>query len=114
MNNLELHYLNLLESLRTEARRPGVSSFREASTAFTCGESRIRFQNLILLAGESELDASGSVDFSHTLDFRVRIFSGPPSLQATRASSTADRVITLTGPLFAPRIARATAPAARP
>lgn len=114
MNNLEFSNLNLPDSLRAEARRPGTSSFREASTAFTCGDGRVRFQNLLLLSAGSELDASGSVDFAHTLDFRVRVVSGPATLEPARATVPAENVFTVTGPLAAPRIARATAPLARP
>jgi hypothetical protein len=114
MNNLEFHNLNLLDSLRAEARRPGVSSFREASSAFTCGDGRVRFQNLLLLGPGFELDAAGSVDFARELDFRVRVVSGPASMEPAHATAATPNVFALTGPLAAPRIARATAPSARP
>lgn len=114
MNNLEFHNLNLLDSLRAEARRPGVSSFREASSAFTCGDGRVRFQNLLLLGPGFELDAAGSVDFARVLDFRVRVVSGPASLEPAHAIVAPTNLFTFTGPLAAPRISRATAPSARP
>lgn len=114
MNNLEFFNLNLLDSLRAEARRPGTSSFREASTAFTCGDALVRFQNLLLLGAGYELDATGSADFAHTLDFRVRVVSGPATLERAHTTTTAGNVFTLTGPLSAPHIARATALSARP
>jgi AsmA-like C-terminal region/AsmA family len=115
MNNLEFHNLNLLDSLHAGARRPGVSSFREASSAFTCGDGGVRFQNLLLLGPGFEMDAAGSVDFARDVDFRVRVVSGPASIEPARATAAATgNVFALTGPLAAPRIARATAPSARP
>jgi hypothetical protein len=114
MNNLEFHNLNLLDSLRVEARRPGVSSFREASSAFACGDGRVHFQNLFLVGPGFELDAAGSVDFARELDFRVRVVSVPASMEPAHATVATRSVFDLTGPLAAPRIARATAPTARP
>jgi AsmA-like protein len=114
MNNVEFHNLNLLDSLRADARRPGASSFREASSAFTCGDGRVRFQNLLLLGPGFELDAAGSVDFARVLDFRVRVVSGPASIEPAHATAASGNVFALTGPLAAPRIVRATAPSAHP
>jgi hypothetical protein len=114
MSNLEFHNLNLLDSLRAEARRPGVSSFREASSAFTCGDGRVSFQNLQLLGSGLELDGAGSVDLERVLDFRVRVVSGPASMELAHATAATGNIFVLTGPIAAPRIARATAPSARP
>lgn len=87
----ELRSINLEDSLRDAARRPGVSSFREVSAGFACGERQIRFQNVVLISPSERMEGSGSVDFSQNLDFRFRQLSdesGPKAPGDSSASLT--------------------------
>jgi AsmA-like protein len=131
VSSAELRSINLEDSLRDAARRPGTSSFREVSTGFACGERQIRFQNVVLIGSSERMEGSGSVDFSQNLDFRFRQLSdesGPRAPGASGASLTSltagkpaklskpgkldspqktnDASIQLTGVLSAPVIAR--------
>jgi hypothetical protein len=103
VSGAELHNLSLLEPPRADA-----------TAAFTCASRKIQFQELTLLGPASELDGSGSVDFSRNLDFRLGVFSGtgrPHNLHGADAPLAAYRI---TGPLASPQIARATTRTARP
>jgi hypothetical protein len=110
----ELRNLNLPEPPRAAAARPGGSSFRQASAAFTCASRKIQFQELMLLGPNAEWDGSGTVDFSRNLDFRLGIFSAPGSPHNPRATDAPREAYRLTGTLAIPQIARATARTARP
>ncbi|MGH9713140.1 MAG: AsmA-like C-terminal region-containing protein [Candidatus Acidiferrales bacterium] len=114
VNNPEIRSTILPESLRASGGHPGNSAFREASAAFTCASQKIQFQELSLLGPKTELDGSGTVDFSRNLDFRLGVFSGAASAHDARASNAPIDAFRITGPLAAPQISRATAHAARP
>lgn len=114
VNSAEIHSAVLPESLRVGGGRPGDTSFREASAAFTCADRTIQFQELTLLGARSDLGGSGTADFSRNLDFRLGIFSGTASPQKTRASNEPIEAFRIIGPLAAPQITRATARTARP
>jgi uncharacterized protein involved in outer membrane biogenesis len=134
VSSAELRNINLEDSLRDVARRPGTSSFREVSTVFACAERQIKFQNVVLIGSTERMEGSGSVDFSQNLDFRFRQLSdelGPQTPGASSASliagiaraadkpaklskpgkldssqKTTDASIQLTGSLSAPVIVR--------
>jgi hypothetical protein len=64
--------VDLEHSLRSPSREPGTSAFRLAAGSFTVGAGMVRFTNLRLFGLSETWQASGSVDFSRKLDFRVR------------------------------------------
>jgi hypothetical protein len=109
VNDAEFRDLSLTDSLREGASRPGVSSFNQVSTAFTCGDREIRFAELLLLAPSGEINAIGTLDFAHNLDFRVRVLKGEEEARTARSSD-----YHLTGPLSAPELTRIPALASRP
>lgn len=110
----ELHNLTSKDS-PLAAFLPGPrGAFHDASAAFTCSDSKIQFQELSLLAPNAELNGSGSVTFSRTLDFRLGVFSTPEGALNSNSPPTPVEAFHLTGPLSKPTITRATAPPARP
>jgi hypothetical protein len=115
VSGAELRNVTLPDSPRATGARLGASPFREASTAFTCTSKKIQFQELTLLGTNAELDGSGTVDFSRTLDFRLGVFSvGAAGTRNTHASAAPVAAYRLTGPLAAPQITRASARTASP
>ena len=114
MNGAELRNLNLAESLREAAPRAGITSFHDASAAFTCADGKVHLQELLLLGANSEFSGLGSVDFGHRLDLRLSVFAREPGVHNIRAAGVAEETYLLTGTLAAPKIARANAPAAQP
>ncbi len=109
MSDLEIRSLNLAESLREGAARPGRSAFRQASATFTCANREIKFQNLLLLSPSAEIEGFGSLDFSRNLDFRLRAI---PSETSDRSARTSDYRVT--GPLSSPQLTRVPMPAPHP
>jgi uncharacterized protein involved in outer membrane biogenesis len=109
MNDAEFRSLNLLESLREGAARPGRSGFRQAAATFTCANREIKFQDLLLLSPSAEIEGFGSLDFSHNLDFRLRVI---PSETSDRSARSSDYRVT--GPLSSPQLTRVPIPAPRP
>ena len=114
VNGAELRNLNLAESLRDAAPHPGTTSFRDASAAFTCADGKVRFQELLLLGATAEFNGLGSVDFSDHLDLRLNVFAREAGVHNVRAGGASEETYLLTGPLAAPEIASATAPAEQP
>jgi hypothetical protein len=109
ISDVEYRSLNLAESLRENAAEPGTSSFRQASTAFTCADREIKFQGLLLQSPSFEIEGFGSLDFSRDLDLRLRVL---PSEASEHTASASD--YRLTGPLSSPQLSRIPMPAARP
>jgi hypothetical protein len=109
VSDLEIRSLNLAESLQASAATPGSSSFRQASTTFTCADREIKFQDLLLQSPESEIEGFGSLGFSRNLDLRLRVL---PSEAVERGASASD--YRLSGPLSSPQLSRIPMPAARP
>jgi hypothetical protein len=110
----EVRSLLLPEPVRAVGRRFEATPFREASVAFTCADSKIQFQELSLLAPNTELNGAGTVTFSRALDFRLGVFSVPGAANIPKPPGAPVEAFHLTGPLAKPTITRATAPAARP
>lgn len=106
VSDFEFHNLNLLESLRENAFRPGTSLFRQASTAFTCSGGEIKFRDLLLLSPSAEVEGFGSLDFSRNLDLRLRVLR---TEAADRSAPASD--YRLTGLLSSPEISRIPLPA---
>ena len=109
VNDVEFHNLNLLESLRENAARPGTSLFRQASTTFTCSGGEIKFRDLLLLSPSAEVEGFGSLDFSRNLDLRLRVLRTDAADRSAPASD-----YRLTGPLSSPEISRIPLPAPHP
>jgi AsmA-like C-terminal region/AsmA family len=114
VNGAELRNLNLAESLRDAAPRPGTTSFRDASAAFTCGDGKVHFQELLLLGANAEFSGLGSIDFTHHLDLRLSVFAREAGVHNIRAASVPEETYLLTGTLAAPEFAGATTPAEQP
>jgi AsmA-like C-terminal region/AsmA family len=109
VSDVELRSLNLTESLRENTARPGISSFPQASSAFTCADREIKFQGLLLQSPSSEIEGFGSLDFSRNIDLRLRLL---PSEAVEPSASTSD--YRLTGPLSSPQLSRIPMPSSRP
>jgi len=115
LNDVEFRNLSLTDSLREGASRPGVSSFHEASAAFTCGDREIKFSELSSLTPSGEINAMGAMDFAHNLDFRLRVSSGAPVERTSRAADASSQpTYHLSGPLSSPQLTRLSAHAPQP
>jgi uncharacterized protein involved in outer membrane biogenesis len=114
MKDAGLRGIDLLESVRKRTRQPGTSSFREASSTFSCADGKVRFPDLVLLGPDATIEGSGSVDFGRTLDFRLRVPSTVVTPRIARASDALEEAFQLSGPLVAPKITRISNPARRP
>jgi len=102
----ELRNIDLGETLREIAIRPGASLFPSADAVFACSHRTLQIQRLDFFSPGGGIEVWGSADFDHNLDFRL-----------SRLGETHHPVGSpyhLTGTLAAPRITRATAPPARP
>jgi hypothetical protein len=115
--SIEVHGAQLsgfdFQHLTPAATQPPVpASFRLVSGNFSLDSSKVRFTNLRLLGPEDFWEASGTVDFSHKLDFRLRAFSPLPIEQNVSAlrPSTIDAKSTyhFSGSLESPQIVRIT------
>jgi AsmA-like C-terminal region/AsmA family len=104
IQNPSLAGFDLIESLRSEGRIPGTTSFSRAVGAFKCRNNRIQISQLRLVRPDAELSISGSVDPARNLNLRVHWISGsaeggvPVSAMTPGASQ-------IEGPLAAPRLA---------
>jgi hypothetical protein len=107
-----LQSINLADSLRDVAMRPGTSLFHDASAAFTCANGKIQFHDFALIDPAGEIDGTGSIDFSRILDFRLSVvrdsdLSAPPGAQQDPPASTPGAVsYELSGPLSSPQLTR--------
>jgi hypothetical protein len=109
VGDVEFRGLNLAESLQASAATPGTSSFRQASTIFTCADREIKFQGLLLQNPSTEIEGFGSLDFSRNLDLRLRVLPSEAEERSTPASD-----YRLTGPLSSPQLSRIPMPSSRP
>ena len=107
VNDAEFRNLSLTDSMREGASRPGISSFSQVSAAFTCADREIRFPELLLLTPSAEINAVGTLDFAHTLAFRLRAVSGATAEHAAPGAEVAPQsTFQLSGPLSSPQLAR--------
>jgi len=103
--------ISLPESAPAASTEPETTVFHSASAAFTCGDGKVRFQNLLLRGVSSDWDGVGSVDYSRNLDFRLRLVSG--GSEAPRIAKTAvpaDDEYRIVGTLRSPQIQKIAAP----
>jgi AsmA-like protein len=106
VSRVQLRGIDLQEPIREGSPRPGSSNFLQAVSNFTCAARTVHFKTLQLGNVDTGVNLSGTVDFNRNLDLRLT-----PLHPNYEPKGPAYR---LTGPLAAPEIARATAPAARP
>jgi hypothetical protein len=108
-----LQSIDLADSLRDVAMRPGTSLFHDASAAFTCANGKIQFHDFALIDPAEEIDGAGSVDFSRILDFRLSVVhdsalseQSPGTQEDTPASTPGAVSYELSGPLSSPQLTR--------
>jgi uncharacterized protein involved in outer membrane biogenesis len=112
IRNALLQGFDLVESLRSGARRAGKTAFARAAAGFTCGGGEIRFSRLQLERADSAFDATGTVDFARNVDFRIRAIRTGADRDAAEgagveaAPAVSLNVFRLRGPLFAPQVTR--------
>lgn len=86
---------------------PPLIAFRDASAAFTCADSKIQFQDLLLRDANTTWDGTGTVDYGRNLNLRFRSVSsnviGPRVAKPAGASKDEYQI---TGSLKSPRIQR--------
>jgi uncharacterized protein involved in outer membrane biogenesis len=106
--------LDLAESVRVGAARPGVTSFRTAFARLNLTAQKFQLEELRFVLPDGQWDAEGNVDFARQLDIRLRpaaqLVAGkaaPPSRVPPAAA------FHLTGPLSSPQLIP-TPPAKRP
>jgi hypothetical protein len=97
--------MDLLESLNAASMRSGTSTFPLASAGFSCSAGKVEFAELRLEGTDTEIRATGSVDFGRNLDLHLRAL--PPVLAGKNASPVpAKGVFQLTGTLETPQLVR--------
>ena len=103
--------ISLPESARAGSTEPDPTAFPDASAAFTCGEGKVQFQDLLLRGAASDWEGVGSVDYSRNLDLRLRLASGGSDApRMAKTASPADDEYRITGTLGSPQIQRIAAP----
>ncbi|HKN61987.1 MAG TPA: AsmA-like C-terminal region-containing protein [Candidatus Acidoferrales bacterium] len=99
--------ISLPESAPAASTEPDATSFPHASAAFTCGEGKVQFHDLLLRGAPSDWDAVGSVDYSRNLDLRLRpVSGGSDAPHIAKTASPADDEYRITGTLRSPQIQR--------
>jgi AsmA-like C-terminal region len=106
IRNASLEGFDLVESLRGGTRVPGKSAFARATAAFTCRGGEILFSRMLLERPDAGFDAIGSVDLSRNIDFRVRGTTRLMDSNSPVRAAVPLNVFRVSGPLFAPEIAR--------
>jgi hypothetical protein len=107
----EIHGLNLTETLRDAALRPGTSTFHDADANFTCANTKINFHELSL-TGATAIQGTGVVNFDRTLNLRLWPGSAAPVTAAAGKSqpTPARDAVDLTGSLAKPNVRRVERP----
>jgi len=106
--------MDLDESVRAGARRPGTTSFPAASADFSCADAQVRFSRLRLETQAAAYNATGYVDFKRqiSLEFTPFAIGKVARLAAVPVSDPPNKnpfdVFTLTGALNSPTLTRVT------
>lgn len=115
VNGPVLRGLDLEESLREGAVRPGATTFEQASAAFSCADRDLQFQDLLLQGPRGEIDGSGSVDFDRNLNLRLWVLpADSPAPHLSMFPDPGDETYLLTGSLASPQIVRSSLSPRRP
>jgi hypothetical protein len=103
--------ISLPESASAASTEPETTAFPSASAAFTCGEGKVQFQDLLLRGATSDWDGVGSIDYSRNLDLRLRLVSdGSDVARIAKTAGPADDEYRITGTLRSPQIQKVAAP----
>ncbi|HTZ76083.1 MAG TPA: AsmA-like C-terminal region-containing protein [Candidatus Aquilonibacter sp.] len=97
--------INLIDSVQAAALTPGESTFGEASAQFSCLNGVLMLRDVVLANAHTELDASGTIDFTRQLALQLRIAK---AATAEAAAASRDAVI-VTGTLSTPEFSKVTA-----
>ncbi|HEV2615597.1 MAG TPA: AsmA family protein [Candidatus Acidoferrales bacterium] len=104
--------IDLDESFRAGARRPGISNFPAASADFSCANGQVRFSSLHLETQNESYNATGHVDFNRqvNLEFSPLAAGNVPDLAAVSdpPDKNSPAIFTLTGSLKSPTLRRIT------
>jgi hypothetical protein len=115
LSDPEIRALNLPETLRDAALRPGPSVFREASASFTCAAGKINVQDLSLSGASPTMQASGIVNFNRTLNMQLHpIAAAATEHPAKPGEKVAREAIEITGSLARPSVRRVETKAPKP
>jgi len=99
----EMRGLDLRATYLQDAIRAGTSQFAAADVRFSLATGNVQVEKLRLSDRGDDFEAEGSVDFSRTLDLRIRLVLRP---EDRRPHNSLSRTIRITGPLDAPQMAR--------
>ncbi|MGH9730084.1 MAG: AsmA-like C-terminal region-containing protein, partial [Candidatus Acidiferrales bacterium] len=106
--------MDLDESFRAGARRPGTTSFPAASADFSCADGQVRFSRLRLETQAAAYNATGYVDFKRqiNLEFTPLAIGKVARLAPVPVSDPPNKnpfdAFTLTGALNSPTLTRVT------
>jgi AsmA-like protein len=114
ISGAELMTISLTDSFADATFRPGKSTFRDASAAFTCAANKIVFQHLVLSNPATEMAADGSIDFALNLDFRFTTRPDSIAPLPTRTPGLHSNTFHLSGNLSDPEITPLKSPTPRP
>jgi hypothetical protein len=96
--------LDLAESLRAGARRPGITLVSQTSAEFSCTNGRIHFSQLRLLTPHGQYEASGDVNDQREMNFEIRATEPHSTGGSSRALQNPSPSYRLRGPLGAPHL----------
>ena len=97
----EMRGLDLRASYLGGRRVQGVSRFATAEAQFSLAARRIRVERLRLADHEDDFEAAGELDFSRSLDLRLRLLGAKNGVRPRAQNKT----IRITGALDAPEVA---------
>ncbi|MGH9711264.1 MAG: hypothetical protein ACRD37_12035, partial [Candidatus Acidiferrales bacterium] len=76
IRDAQYYGIDLDESVRAGARRPGITNFPAASADFSCADGQVRFAKLNLENQNAAYNASGYVDFKRQMNLEFSPLSG--------------------------------------
>ncbi|MFZ0909266.1 MAG: AsmA family protein [Candidatus Acidiferrales bacterium] len=103
IQNPSLEGFDLINSLHSEERIPGTTSFTRALGAFKCRKNKIQISQLRLIRPDAALSLSGSVDTAHNLELRVH-WINDPSKGGEPSGAVAPSAFQIDGSLAEPRV----------
>lgn len=106
VRDAQMRGLDLKASYLADHLVPGTTQFARAEGAFRVAARKVQVEELRLSDREDEFEVAGSVDFSRTLDLRVRLLGRP--------RAAAGKTLRVAGPLGAPQVNRVASPASKP
>jgi hypothetical protein len=117
VRDAQLNGFDFQHSTPVAAKPPEANSFRVISGNFALDSGKVRFTNLRLLGADDSWEATGTVDFSHKLDFRLRALPPVPAEKNVSAlhvpPGDSKGAFRFTGSLESPQVARIAEPRPR-